>query len=102
MSNKNNPTTMIKCKFSNTVHQLLEPNIDIKRRQRWQHNNKYKLTDAQKIELFDKIVILHRECSVELTGYQYDKRCKNRVKKARIARGYVPKKQTKKEDYVKA
>ena len=99
---KSNPTTMIKCKFSNIVHALLEPNKDVKTRERWAKSNKYKLTDAEKLVLFDKIVAEHKKCSAELTAYQYDKRCKNRVKKARIARGYVPKKQTKKEDYVKA
>lgn len=32
----------------------------------------------------------------ELTAYQYDRRVKNRFKKARIARGWVPKVKTKK------
>lgn len=99
---KQNPTTAIKAKFSNEVHKLLEPNINIKSRQRWQHSQKYKLTDAQKIELFDKIVELHKECSKELTSYQYDRREKRRVQKARVARGWKPKKKTSKEDHLKS
>jgi len=82
---KQNPTTAIKCKFSNAVHKMLEPNTDIKQRDRWRHRDK-----------------LHAECSKELTTYQYDRREKKRVQKARIARGYVPKKKTKKDDYLKA
>lgn len=96
-----NPTMMIKSKFSNQVHKLLEPNMDVKTRDRWRHGNKYKLTDNEKLEIFEKIVQLHKECSNELTNYQYDRREKNRVKKARIARGWKPKEKTKKEDYVK-
>jgi len=99
---KQNPTTAIKAKFSNEVHKLLEPNINVKTRNRWQHSQKYKLTEAQKLELFDKIVELHKECSKELTSYQYDKREKRRVHKARIARGWKPKKKTSKEDYLKS
>lgn len=101
MKNNNNPTTMIKCKFSNDVHKLLEPNIEIKQRDRWKHRDNYKLTDAQKIELFDKILELHKNCSTELTNYQYDRRKKRRIHKARIERGYVFKKKTKKENYEK-
>ena len=97
-----NPTTMIKSKFSNLVHSILEPNMDLKARDRWQKSNKYKLTDADKLVLFEKILEAHKKCSAELTAYQYDKRCKNRIKKARIARGYVAKKKTNKEDHVKA
>ncbi len=76
---KQNPTTTIKCTFSNEVHKLLEPNIDLKRRDRWKlGNKKYELTDKEKIELFDKINNLHQICSNELTSYQYNKREKKR------------------------
>jgi hypothetical protein len=81
---------------------MLEPNTDIKQRDRWRHRDKYKLTDKQKLEMFEEILKLHAECSKELTTYQYDRREKKRVQKARIARGYVPKKKTKKDDYLKA
>jgi len=101
MKNNNNPTTMIKCKFSNAVHKILEPNIEIKRRDRWRHRNKYEFTDKEKLEMFDKIMKLHNECSNELTGYQYDRREKRRIHKDRVERGYVFKKKTKKEDYEK-
>jgi hypothetical protein len=99
---KQNPTTAIKCKFSNAIHKLLEPNIDIKKSHRWKYSDKYKLSDKQKLEIFEEIQKLHTECSSELTAYQYDRREKKRVQKARIERGYVPKKQTKKEDYLKS
>ena len=101
MKNNNNPTTMIKCRFSNDVHKLLEPNIELKRRDRWEHRDKYILTDVQKLEIFDKIVELHLQCSNELTNYQYYKRKKRRIHKARVERGYKFKKKTKKEDYEK-
>lgn len=97
----NNPTSAIKSKFSNAVHKILEPNLDIKRRDRWKHRNKYEFTDKQKLEMFDKIVALHNECSNELTNYQYDRREKKRIHKARVERGYKFKKKTKKEDYEK-
>ena len=92
---KNNPTTMIKSKFSNEVHKILDPNRGTKARDRWRLP-KIKLTDAEKLELFEKIVEAHKECTAELTAYLYDRRVKNRVKKARIARGWVPKVKTKK------
>jgi hypothetical protein len=98
---KRNPTTMIKAKFSNEVHKLLEPNINIKGNKRWQNRKAYELTDKQKIEMFDKIVALHKETSSELTSYQFDKREKKRVNNARIERGVVPKTKTSKEDYEK-
>lgn len=82
---------MIKSKFSNQVHKLLEPNINIKRRDRWRHLKNYNLTDKEKLEIFDKILELHQESSKELTNYQYDRREKKRVHKARIERGWKPK-----------
>ncbi len=96
---KQNPTSAIKSKFSNEVHKILEPNIGIKTRQRWQHKQKF--TDAQKLEMFEQIVQLHNECTRELTAYQYDRREKKRIQKARIARGWKPKVKTRKEDYLK-
>lgn len=98
---KHNPTTAIKCHFSNEVHKILEPNIDVKKRQRWQHSKKYELTDAQKLAIFEKIVELHRETSNELTSYQYNRRQKKRIEKARVERGYIPKKKTPKEEFLK-
>ena len=102
MRNNNNPTVTIKCKFSNAVHKLLEPNLGVKRSERWKHREKYQLTDKQRLELFDQIMNLHYECSSELTSYQYDKRKKKRIHKARVERGYKFKKKTKKEDYLKS
>lgn len=79
-----NPTQMIKSKFSNAVHRILEPNLNMKRSQRWLKQKP--LTDAQKVEMFDQIMALHEECSKELTNYQYDRREKKRVRKLREAK----------------
>lgn len=95
-----NPTMMIKSTFSNAVHKILEPNIDIKNSERWrgQYRERYKLTDKQKIELFDKINELHRLSSNELTAYQFDRREKKRIHKARVERGYFEKKSEKSDN----
>ncbi len=99
----NNPTQMIKCTFSNAVHKILEPNIDVPNRERWrtENRNKYKFTDEQKLEMFDEILKIHHETSNELTSYQYDKRWKKRIHADRVARGYKFKTKTKKEDLEK-
>lgn len=96
---KYNPTTIIKCHFSNEVHKLLEPNIAMKASHRWKHRKE--LTDAQKLELFDKIAALHQETSNELTSYIRERGKKKRIEKARVERGYVAKKKTSKEEYLK-
>ena len=97
-NSKNNPTQIIKCTFSNAVHRILEPNIDVPNRERWRQENriKYKFTDEQKLEMFDEILKIHNESSNELTSYQYDRRWKKRVHADRIARGYFDKKTNKK------
>jgi len=96
---RQNPTVAIKCKFSNEVHKILEPNINMKTNDRWK--NKKVFTDKEKLEMFEKIMSLHKETSNELTSYQYDKRKKKRIYKARIERGIVPKskKRVSKEQY---
>lgn len=89
-----NPTMMIKSKFSNQVHKLLEPNIDVKKCDRWRGHfrERYKLTDEEKIKIFNEIVKLHQECSNELTSYQFQRREKKRIHNARVERGYFEKK----------
>ena len=98
MKNKttHNPTQMIKCTFSNAVHKILEPNIGVKRSQRWkkEYQEKYKLTDEQKIKMFDEILKIHNESSLELINYRRSRSIKKWVQKEREARGYVPKKKT--------
>ena len=98
----NNPAMNMKCKFSNAVHKILEPNVGIKRSERWRKENreKYNFTDAQKLEMFNQILALHNEISKEIVSYQFDKREKKRVQKARVERGYVAKKKTKLADYL--
>jgi hypothetical protein len=101
MKNKetSNPTQMIKCAFSNNVHKILEPNIEVKRSERWmqKHQEKYKFTNEQKIEMFDKIWKIHQEASNQLLNFRKDRGLKKRVKREREERGYVPKKRKKSE-----
>jgi len=109
---KHNPTMMIKSSFSNKIHKLMNKCYGIKKgTKEWydcrrQHNKSawsdwLKLTDQEKIELFDKIEAIYIETSQELTEYFQDRNLKKRVQKERVKRGYVPKKKTKKEDYEK-
>ncbi len=95
---KNNPKMNIKCTFSNKVHKLLEPNLNVKASSRWQH--KVKLTDADKIKLFDEIYQLHKETSAELRSYLIEKSYKKKIEKARVERGCVKKKKTSKEEFL--
>ena len=100
MSNHNSGTT-IKCRFSNEVHKILEPNIGIPKNKR-SSLKKQPLTDNEKIEIYNKIVEAHNKCSNDLSSYFYDRRYKKRIHKARVARGWVRKKKTRKEDYLKS
>jgi hypothetical protein len=77
----NTQTPMIKSTFSNKVHKLLNPN-PVKNRDKWRVKPE-KLTDQQKIELFDKIVEMDKECSQLLGSYWYNRREKKRVLKKR-------------------
>ena len=106
---KQSPKTMIKCKFSNEVHTLLNALLSDKEQPQnyqakaWGLNRKISsMSDAEKIELLNKILSLHNNASQELGKYRSEKRVKKQVQKARIERGYVPKKKTKKEDYLKS
>jgi hypothetical protein len=98
---KTNNTLSIKAKFSNAVHKIVEPNIGVKRRDLWQkqYQDKYKFTDAQKLQMMNEILILHRDCSNELNSMFYKRRYKRAIQEARIARGVKPKKKTSKEEY---
>jgi len=95
---RHNSVTTIKCKFSNGVHKMLEPNVGVKKSKRWRSNTK-ELTDKKKLEMFDKIVAFHKECSEEISAALYKRREKKRVQAERAKRGYVPKKKTTKEQY---
>jgi len=92
---KNSKTEMIKSKFSNAVHRLLNP-TPMKNRDKWR-NKPTPLTDAQKIELFDKIVQLDKEISNELGSYWFDRRWKKRRDKARVERGWKAKQKNKRK-----
>ena len=109
---QHNPTMMIKSSFSNKIHKLMNKCHGIKKHTKEyydckrQHNqtpwsNFLKLTDQEKIELFDKIEEIYVETSHELRNYFNDRNFKKRVQKERVKRGYKPKQKTKKEDYEK-
>lgn len=88
-------TEMIKAKFSNAVHKILNPN-PVKNSEMWRQK-KVALTNEQKIEMFDKIVELDNKTSNELGSYWYNRREKKRLHKARVERGWVPKQKTPKK-----
>jgi hypothetical protein len=99
-----NPTMMIKSKFSNQIHKLLDPCYGLKRgsREYWTaiHNRqKNPLTEKQKAEIFDQIEKIHKECSTELINYFIERKNKKIINKERIERGWKPKKKTSKEEY---
>ena len=109
---KHNPTMMIKSAFANKIHKLMNKCYGIKKgTKEWydcrkEHNKSAwsdfrKLTDQEKIELFDKIEAIYVKSSHELTSYFNDRNIKKHVNKKREERGYVPKKKTSKEDYLK-
>lgn len=83
-TNSINSALSIKCKFSNSVHKILEPNIGIPRRIRWRNKKEY--TDKEKIALFDQIKQLHDEISEEYSDCLYKYRVKKRILKAREER----------------
>ena len=109
---KHNPTMMIKSAFTNKIHKLMNKCYGIKKgTKEWydcrkEHNKSAwsdyrKLTDQEKIELFDKIEEIYVKSSQELTSYYNDRNIKKYVNKKRTERGYVPKKKTSKEEYLK-
>lgn len=98
---KHNSITSIKCRLSNEIHRILEPNIGVKRSDRWRLPKK-ELTDADKIKLFDQIAKLHKDCSEEISAGLYKRRERKRKWKLREANGYVRKKKTSKEEYEKS
>jgi len=109
---KHNPTMMIKSAFANKIHKLINKCYGIKKgTKEWydcrrQHNQNVwsdfrKLTDQEKIELFNQIEAIYVESNTELSNYYDDKNFKKYVSKKRMERGYVPKKKTTKEEYLK-
>jgi len=97
---KHNSITTIKCRFSNSLHRLLDPKFGIKRSERWKTSNK-NLTDKEKVKLFDEIMKIHNECSTEISDGLYKRRQKKRIQKEREARGYTPKRKTSLAEYQK-
>jgi hypothetical protein len=89
-----NPTMMIKSKFSNLVHKIIDPCFGIKRYSREWWDMKYKqknnpLTDKQKAEKYDEIMKVYNECSDELYNY-FSKRSYNKaVQKEREKKNLV-------------
>jgi hypothetical protein len=103
---QHNPTMMIKSSFSNKIHKLLGECTEHKRysNEWWEcmrEKRTNKMTDEEKVKLFDEIKKIYEETSRELRNYFQDRSFKKRVQKERVKRGYVPKKKTKKEDFEK-
>lgn len=85
MKNAGKTTTMLKAKFSNKVNRIINPN-PTKGKSAYQVRREIeKMTDAQKLEMFNKIVQAHVETSNELTSYLYERREKKRTIKRREA-----------------
>ncbi len=86
MKNTGRTTMMIKAKGNNRIHAILNPN-PVKNSDRWRTENRRKpFTDAEKIEMFDKIAQIDKETSSELGSANYQKRFKKRVTALRIAK----------------
>lgn len=93
---------MIKSAFSNKIHKLLGVCTHHKTtsREYWAClNERKKLTDEDKVKLFDEIMKVYSETSDELKNYRNDKNWKKIVEKRRVERGYIPKKKTSKKEY---
>jgi ClpP class serine protease len=101
---KHNPTMMIKSAFSNKIHKLLGVCTHYKTtsREYWAClNERKKLTDEDKVKLFDEVMRIYKETSDEIKNYRKNRNLKKWVNRGRENRGYVPKKKTSKEEYLK-
>ena len=77
MKDNNNPTMMIKARFSNQVHQLL-----------------YNMDGDNTEDTFVEIIELDKECSDTLHNYWEKRKKRCVVQQLREERGYVPKRKT--------
>lgn len=96
MNKKENQVSNLKCQFSNAVHKMLEPSIEVKKSER---NQEISYTDQEKIEMFDMILAAHKVSSEAITSALFKRRERKRVQSARDLRGYVPKHKTTKAEY---
>lgn len=87
---KHNSITTIKCRFSNQVNKMINPYFGVKRSNRWK-KKVVKLTDEEKIKLFDEIYKLNMEISEEISSGLYKRRDKKRVIYDRIKSQCLPK-----------
>ena len=92
---KHNSVTTIKCRFSNSAHELLDPNYGNKNRDAWKNKKVY--TNAEKIEIFDKLKKVHDECSEEIGHALFERREKKRIHNQRVINGYYEKRKLRKE-----
>ncbi len=90
-----NPKTMIKSKFSNDIHKLLAQGYGLKPSEK--RKVQKKLTDTEKLALFDKVMKTYRDSSNELRMYLYEKRKRKEIERNRVANGYYEKKKLKKD-----
>lgn len=95
---RHNSVTTIKCKFSNEVHKMLDPNVGVKKSLRYRTPKK-ELTDAEKVEIFNKMIVCHQECSDEISSALYKRRERKRKAAYRLKHGITPKKKTTKAQY---
>jgi len=77
---------------------MLEQGIGYKKSERGLHPERV-LTDEEKVEMFDTIVAMHAISSDLIGSAKFKRREAKRVQKARVERGYVPKKKTTKKEY---
>lgn len=87
---KHNSITTIKCRFSNQVNKMINPYFGVKKSNQWKKKVE-KLTDEEKIKLFDEIYKLNMEISEEISSGLYKRREKKRVTNDRIERGVLSK-----------
>lgn len=88
MSHSVNNKTSIKCKLSNKLHKIFDPN-PVKRSERWRSKNQKYYTDEEKIALFDEIKSMHDKISEEYSNCLYKNRMKKKVLKLREANNKV-------------
>ena len=104
---KNNPTTMIKCKFSNEINKVMNSLLTDQYQKSyhytkiWARKRKLQeMKDKEKLELLDKILSIYESCSSELGNYRDKKIYKKKIHKARVERGYKFKQKNPKKDLV--
>lgn len=93
---QNKPNTKVqqmKAQFSNATHRILDPHwnkTNVERRKA----GVVRFTNEQKIEMFDKIMQLHKEINMRISDVRFNKRAAKRKYLAMVAEGKTPKQKT--------